>query len=78
MLFAAVLNGGPGHGMATSWVEVAGILAFGVYGFVKGLELKHTGADRQAAAGKLRLRSGVVEEIRPLVEEKTNVRHATG
>ena len=49
--------------MATFWVETAGILAFGAYWFVKGVELKHTAADQKAAGGKLRLRSGIVEEI---------------
>lgn len=71
MILAAILN--RARGMATFWVETAGILAFGVYWFVKGLELKRTAADQKAAAGVLRLRSGVVEEIQALGEPDIEV-----
>ena len=42
--------------------EAAGVCSFGVYWMLKGFELKHTEADQKAAAGRLRLRSGKVEE----------------
>jgi len=48
---------------AVFWVEAAGICVFGVYWFLKGIEINRTAADEKAATGRLRLRSGTVEEI---------------
>jgi len=62
MFVAWWLNTGLRTNEAVFWVEAAGVCSFGAYWLLKGLELNHTEADRKAAAGRLRLRSGNVEE----------------
>lgn len=45
------------------WAECTAVVAFGVYWLLKGLELNHTGADLEAALGKLMLNNGEVEDV---------------
>lgn len=63
MLVAASLNLFLGTNRAVFWVEAAGIEAFAVYWFMKGIELNATAADDKAAQGRLQLVQGAIEEV---------------
>jgi hypothetical protein len=52
-----------GTSWAVFWAEAAGVVVFGVYWLIKGLELRHTAADLDAAQGKLRQNEGEVERV---------------
>lgn len=62
MFVAWWLNTGLRTNKAVFWAEATGVCAFGAYWLLKGLELNRTAADQKAATGRLRLRSGKVEE----------------
>jgi hypothetical protein len=46
-----------------SWIKTFGVVAFGVYWLVKGIELRMSAADDLAVRGKLRLVEGQIQHV---------------
>jgi hypothetical protein len=63
MLVTYILNTVLKTGFGTFWVEAAGILFFGAYWLLKGLELGKTAADMKAIHGQTRRAGGRVMSI---------------
>lgn len=57
------LQPGPGQGTTIFFIEAVGVVIFGIYWFVKSIEIKETHAERDAVEGRLEIETYSLSDI---------------